>query len=253
MIEEEREHVFMESYRYLAGIYDSCMYDVDYAAWYSYIKSLLDAHEVSGDVIETACGTGNITQFLAKDYEVIAVDSSEEMLSVAREKLKSRGLDAVFACSDMADFEREKGCLAVVCAMDGVNYLTNGPDAFFRAAYGNLKPGGVLLFDISSEYKLKETIGDGMFCDVSDDASYIWMNEFKSGILTMDITLFIKNDRGSYDRFDEIHEQRAYSTEEITESLEKAGFKDIKAYGFMTTDEPEADAGRIQFAAVREQ
>ncbi len=242
----------MESYRYLAEIYDSCMYDVDYAGWYSYIKKLMDMYEVSGEVIETACGTGNITQFLAEDYDVIAVDRSEEMLSCAREKLRRRGLDAVFVCSDMAGFEREKGSSAVVCAMDGVNYLTSGPDAFFRAAYGNLKSGGVLLFDISSEYKLKCIIGDDMFCDVSDDASYIWTNEFRDGILTMDITMFMRNASGTYDRFDEIHEQRAYSAEEITACLARAGFRDINAYGFMTEERPGKDAERIQFTAVRE-
>ena len=78
----------MESYRYLAGIYDMCLYDVDYEEWYRYIKGLLDECGVSGDVIETACGTGNLTQYLARDYDVIAVDRSEEMLSQAREKLR---------------------------------------------------------------------------------------------------------------------------------------------------------------------
>ena len=248
----ESGDILMESYRYLAGIYDMCLYDVDYEEWYRYIKGLLDECGVSGDVIETACGTGNLTQYLARDYDVIAVDRSEEMLSQAREKLRKQGKDAVFVCCDMAEFEREKGSPAVVCAMDGVNYLTEGTDGFFRAVYGNLRPGGVFLFDISSEYKLKDMIGDEMFCDVSDDASYIWMNEFKSGILTMDITMFIKNEQGSYDRFDEIHEQRAYSAEEIRKSLIKAGFKDIKAYGFMTREAPSETSERIQFAAVRE-
>lgn len=242
----------MESYRYLADIYDSCMYDVDYAEWYSYIKKLLDLLSVSGEVVETACGTGNITQYLARDFDVIAVDRSEEMLSVAREKLKKQGLDAVFVCSDMAEFTREKKSSAVICAMDGVNYLKDGADGFFRAAYGNLKPGGAILFDISSGYKLRNIIGDGIFCDVSDDASYIWMNEYDGGLLKMDITMFIKNAAGSYDRFDEIHEQRAYSIKEITEGLEKAGFRDIKAYGFLTEEAPGKDAGRIQFTAVRE-
>ena len=126
----------MESYRYLAEIYDSCMYDVDYAGWYAYIKRMLSAHEVRGEVIETACGTGNITRFLARDYDVVAVDKSEEMLRTAREKLRKQGTDAVFVCAGMEEFDRGRGSSAVVCAMDGVNYLTEGTDEFFRRAYG---------------------------------------------------------------------------------------------------------------------
>ena len=217
----------MESYRYLAEIYDACMYDVDYDEWYSYIRAILDMHGVKGEVIETACGTGNITCRLASDYDVIAVDSSSEMLSVAREKLKRRGLDAVFVCSDMSSFERGRECSAVVSAMDGVNYLVDGPSQFFRSAYDNLRPGGVLTFDISSEYKLRELIGNDFFCDVSDDASYIWMNEFEENILNMDITMFIRNESGLFERFDEIHRQRAFSADEIEKELENAGFSDI--------------------------
>lgn len=241
----------MQSYKYLASIYDECMYDVEYSEWYNYIKSLLDENNVQGEVLETACGTGNITQFLAKDYDVVAADISEEMLNIATEKLMQSGRKARFITADMSDFRRDKKFGAVVSAMDGVNYLTENASDFFACAYENLKPGGVLLFDISSAYKLSEVIGNEFFYDDGEDVTYLWTNEFAKPLLYMNITMFIKQQTKEYLRYDEQHVQRAYEKEEIISMLEKAGFNEIKVYGFLTKDAPASDAQRLQFIAKK--
>ena len=239
------------SYKYLASVYDKCMYDIDYGEWYVYIKRMLDKYGADGEIIETACGTGNITRYLAKDYDVIAVDKSEEMLLEARSKLAASGRRARLVCADMSQFCRDKKCSAVVCAMDGVNYLVDGVLPFFESAFYNLADGGVLVFDISSEYKLSRVIGDDFFYDDGEDVTYLWTNEFKNGLLYMNITMFIKQDDGRYIRRDEQHVQRAFKEKEIVSLLEKAGFVDICAYGFMSELPPAKDAQRIQFIAKK--
>lgn len=235
----------MEAYRYLAKIYDDCMFDVDYSAWYGYIKSILDEYGTVGEILEMGCGTGNITQYLARDFDVIAADCSSEMLDIARTKARAR-----FVCADMNDFRRDKKCSAVVSAMDAVNYLTEGPEKFFSCACENLSPGGVLLFDISSEYKLRHFISDDMFFDDSDEYTYLWTNELDGSILKMNITMFIP-DGDVYRRFDEQHKQRIYTESELISALEKAGFSMVKVYDFLSRGNPGPESERLQFVAVK--
>ena len=81
----------MNSYRYLAKVYDSLMYDVDIPAWSSYVCMLLRTGGIlpRARILETACGTGNITLSLARaGYDVVALDTSEDMLREAQEKLR---------------------------------------------------------------------------------------------------------------------------------------------------------------------
>ena len=78
------------------------------------------------------------------------------MLAAAQEKMRRMGLRIPFVQQDMRALRTHRKMDAVVCCCDGVNYLT-GPDdlgAFFRSAHACLRDGGLLLFDVSSAYKL---------------------------------------------------------------------------------------------------
>ena len=77
----------MEIYNHFAYIYDVLMDDVDYSGWVDYIERILKIYGVKPARIDLACGTGNITIMLkARGYDVIGIDQSEDMLSVAKDK-----------------------------------------------------------------------------------------------------------------------------------------------------------------------
>lgn len=240
-----------EQYEKLAAVYDSFMYDVSYAEWAEYISRMMTGVAV----LEYACGTGGLTlELCARGFDVLGVDISEDMLDVAAQKLRKNAYDVKLACADMTDFTLNKQAGCAVCACDGVNYITEREalERFFRNVYKNIAAGGAFLFDISSAYKLREVLADEFFYDDSDEGTLFWQNDFdaQSGLLTMDISLFVP--RGDvHIRYDERHVQRAWTEEEIKAALKKAGFKDIKAFGFMTEEGPEADCERIQFSAVK--
>ena len=246
-----------KQYQALASVYDALMYDIGYDEWSDYIIRLLgDSGVESGArLLEYACGTGNITLPLARrGYRVTAVDISEEMLLRAQEKTRKGALQIKYACSDMSIFELNKPMRAAVCACDGVNYILDNDSlgSFFKKAYHNLEQGGVLLFDISSAYKLQYVLGNEFYFDDGDRETYFWQNAYdeKEGLLTMDITLFVEEE-GVYKRFDERHVQRAWRIEELTSGLQDAGFTDVRAYAFLSMDPPTKESDRIQFAATR--
>ena len=78
----------MEAYSEFAQVYDIFMEDVPYKEWGAYVISLLKDHGIEeGLVLELGCGTGNITIQLAdRGYDMIGIDNSQEMLTVAMEK-----------------------------------------------------------------------------------------------------------------------------------------------------------------------
>ena len=239
----------MNSYQYLAEIYDAFLYDTDYAKWAAYLQTLLRDRGVhpGAQLLECACGTGNLTQYLCKKYDVIALDKMPQMLELARTKPMG---NTCFVCADMAEFVRENKAQAVVCAMDGVNYLKDAKP-FFRCAYQNLLPGGTLLFDISTAYKLQEVIGSEVFFEDADEATLLWTNACRNDCTIMNITLFLPQESGLYERRDEQHVQYIHTVQELKADLEACGFCEIHAYGFGTTDTPKKTEQRIQFCAKR--
>ncbi len=241
----------MNMYGKFAKLYDDLMRDVDYDAWAAYLRTLLPD---CGQVVDCACGTGEIALRLRKaGYAVTGIDISREMLSIAQEKARAAGQSIPFACMDMRRLQLHKPVDAIVCACDGVNYLASRADAqtFFAAAYACLRPGGRLLFDISSRYKLSTVLGCNTFAEDGETEAYIWKNCYdpESKLLEMRLTFFAKEGEG-YARFCETHIQRAHSQTEILHALSGAGFTAV-AYAAFTLDAPQADTERIQFAAVR--
>ena len=243
-------------YGSFAQLYDSLMSDVDYDAWTDYIISLIREHTDGTHVAECACGTGAITIRLKKSgFCVSGFDISEQMLMQASEKARQAGLMIPFVQMDMRELTLHRPHDAVVCACDGVNYLTGRADLgqFFESAYSSLRHGGVLLFDISSEYKLRKILGANIFSHDDDTCTYIWRNMYddKSHLLEMLLTFFIPCGDGSYTRFDERHVQMAHTEQDIKAALENAGFCDVRAYSFLTRKAAAYDTERIQFTAIR--
>ena len=82
----------MEAYTSFAQVYDLFQDNIPYGEWADYLKSLLNEYGVKdGLVLDLGCGTGSITELLAKaGYDMIGVDNSEDMLEIAMDK---RGAD----------------------------------------------------------------------------------------------------------------------------------------------------------------
>ena len=244
-----------------ATLYDRLMRDVDYDAWAAYVLALVDAFlpEASGGVrtaIDCACGTGELTtRFCRAGYRVVGVDLSEDMLRVAQQKARMQGLQIPFVQEDMRELSAHRPVDLVAACCDGVNYLDSAEDAgrFFTAANRALKPGGLLLFDVSSEYKLARVLDGETYGEAGDDFAYLWQNVFdeQSRLLAMDLTFFVR-DGARYRRFDETHIQRAHTDAELQMELIRAGFSVCGKYDAFTRNPPRADSERIQWAAKKQ-
>ena len=206
----------MSSYSVLAKYYDRLMGDFDYDAYVEFIKDKL-----SGEGADIACGSGEITVRLAKaGCRMTGIDLSEEMLNVARDKARREGLDVKWVRQDIVQLELAHKVDFVTAVCDGFNYVPqNRLGAVLDRIRANLKEGGTLVFDVSSEYKLRNILADNLFCEDYDDVTYIWQNTLKRDCVDMDVDFFEKTQSGLYRRVEETHRQFIHTQEKIESIL----------------------------------
>ncbi len=245
-----------DSYSGFAYIYDRLMQDIDYDAWVDYIEAIFDRCGVTPKlVLELACGTGNICCRMAqRGYDMIGIDLSQDMLNIAVPKAEEKDLDILYLQQDMREFELYGTVDAVLCLIDSVNYITQEKDLIqvFKLVRNYLNPGGLFIFDINSAHKLKEIIGSNTFVVNEDDIFYVWENNYdeKDEICEFFLTFFVKEGR-KYNRIDEYHREKAYSTCVIKDCLKKAGLYLVDIYEPFSFQKPMEKSERIFFVAQR--
>ena len=243
----------MNSYNDLAYIYDSLMHaDINYEEWADYIENLFDRYGVSPSLVcDLACGTGNMTIPLAKrGYDMTGVDISSDMLNAAREKSPE---NILYLNQSITKLDLFGTMGAFLCMIDGFNYILSPQlliESLKRIKNCFMDKDAVLIFDISTRYKLKNVIGDNTFVHSDKDVFYTWQNryiEYKN-LSDMMLTFFTKKKSG-YQRFEERHLQRAYTEEEMRYILKKAGFTSVDTYDELTFKKPRKKSERIVFVA----
>ena len=256
---------FSEGYKAIARVYDKLNAEIDYEAWCGFIEACFDRFLPNRPelVLDLACGTGRMTSLLtARGYDMIGVDGSEEMLSVAYERALSDDDEQelakrpMYLLQDMRRFELYGTVGAVVCCLDSLNYLTGEGDLSecFRCVHNYLDPDGVFLFDVNTPYKFETVYGNNAYIleDVVDGAAVYcgWQNEYdkESRLCGFYLSLFEERD-GVYVREDEEQHERCYTMEEITAALAENGFALLGVYRDFDFSAPTEDTERWYFAA----
>lgn len=245
-------------YQEFAHVYDEFMEVISYTEWADYIEAIWNKHQCKPElVLDLACGTGGLAVELSKrGYDMIGSDLSVDMLEEAREKVIEEQQNVLFLQQDMREFELYGTVQSIICTCDSLNYLLKLEDVekVFQLVDNYLDPEGLFVFDINTEYKYKEILSDNVFADTYEDAAFIWQNEYdaEQKINEYMVTFFIEEDEGRYQRYEELHMQKAYCIQEIRQCIEKAGLKLEAVYDGMTLNEPHDQSERLCFV-VREQ
>jgi SAM-dependent methyltransferase len=232
------------------------MEDAPYDGWTDYIQAIWQRHGIKPElVLDLACGTGSITgRLAAKGYDLIGIDRSAEMLMAAQEK-QPGGRPILYLCQDMRAFELFGTVDAAVCICDGMNYLTEDGDLLtvLKLMRNYLNPGGYFIFDLNTQYKFSEILSENSFSEIRENEAYIWENYYDAAkkINEYRATFFVKSKNGRYERFDEVHYERAYAIEEVTETIAAAGLTLAAVYDNLTFDPPRVESERVFFVVRR--
>lgn len=104
------------------------------------ILEKLNEEDNLGKLIELGCGTGYFTKALSdKSESIISTDISEEMLSIAREKLK----EIEFQAMDCQDCKFDEGTFDTVFM--GLVLLFTEPEKALKESRRILKHGGLII------------------------------------------------------------------------------------------------------------
>lgn len=239
----------LKQYAALGSWFESLNEDCGYEQWSQYLIRKLSALGVGLKGVDIGCGNGYFTRALCRaGYDVCGVDVSAEMLSVARQKAAKEGLGCEFFLGDITKLKLTEKVGFAVAVNDCLNYVPrNRLKQAFVKVYSCLNRGGAFLFDVSSEYKIRQILGDNMFGEDGDEISYLWFNRGTDDGVVMDLTFFVKGVDGRYTRYDEQHRQYAHSEEDVAAALKEAGFSQVSSEGHLGGEKKE----RIQFIAVK--
>lgn len=245
----------MDAYTSFARVYDTFMDNIPYEEWAVYLTGLLNEYGVNdGLVLDLGCGTGNMTELLAKEgYDMIGVDNAEEMLEIAMEKREKSGYDILYLLQDMREFELYGTVRAVVSVCDSVNYIDEEEDLteVFRLVNNYLDPGGVFIFDFNTLYKYREILGDRTIAENREDCSFIWDNYYyeEERINEYELSIFIREKENLFRRYEETHFQRGYTLDEMIRMIKDSGLEFVTAYDAFTREAPKEDSERIYVIA----
>ncbi len=220
------------SYGIFSSVYDILTDNVEYEKIANKICSLLFQNGINGGLLlDLGCGTGTLAFLLEeKGFEVIGVDPSEDMLSVANEKKYDLGSKAMFLCQSGEELDLYGTVDCAVCCLDTLNHiegLEKIEETFKRLSlFMNL--GGVLIFDINTPFKHKSILGDNTFVYDMDEVYCVWQNSFdgEANATQIDLDFFIKNeDNEDFSRFSESFKEYSYPLCDILKTVEGCGFE----------------------------
>ena len=241
-------------YDNFCGIYDRLIgEDINYHQICDFIQNIFDIYGISPELVaDLACGTGSVTCLMQeRGYDMIGIDRSVGMLDIARKK----NPDILYLNQDMRTLDLYGTVGAALCMTDGFNYIISDRELFgiFKRLFTCfLDHGGVLIFDISSQYKLEHTLGNNTFVYDSGGIFYVWENRYfpKKQLCDININFFTRNKKG-YSRVCERQLQRARSIDRVTALLLNAGFTNINCYSSCNFALPETKSQRLWFTAQK--
>ena len=246
---ESRRPPTVRPYEALASVYDLVMDHVDYEEWAAYIRSLLaDFHAEPETVLEMGCGTGSFALEFDRllDCTYHATDGSPEMIRVAREKASLFGADVEFSVAQFSSLDPEPAYDLILLLYDGVNYLLTASEIekTFRRVLSALRPKGMFIFDQSTPANSVNN------ADVFEDsgkgghASYVRRSRFdvETGLHHTSFDLVIEGEA-----YREHHVQRAYTVEEMTDIIRRAGFEVVESFEDFTRTPASSASERVQW------
>ncbi len=180
-------------------------------------------------VLDLCCGTGQITQWLAREgYKVTGLDGSRQMLEHAQKNAP----DSIFLCRDIRDFKIINMFHAALCTFDSINHVMTPQELtnVFNNVYGALRGGGLFVFDVNTDEGFKARWKGTMSIVAKDHvlaAEPTYDPKRREGRYAF---ATFRRDRRRWNRTDVVIMERAYTQVEIEKRLAKSLFKSIRAY-----------------------
>lgn len=238
-------------YSAFAEFYDSLTDNISYDEIGEYYNRLNEKFcGIKGILLDLACGTGSLSVVFSRmGYDVIGVDISPEMLSIAVSK-EHDGIE--YLCQSMTELDMFGTIDGTVCSLDSINHLESIDDV--RTAFGKVSlfsnRGALFMFDVNTPYKHEHILGNNTFIYETEQVYCVWQNETENGVTDICLDFFTEDkESGLYDRYSDDFTERAYPIDTLHKMLADAGFEVCACYEYLTENEPTAESEKVTFVA----
>ena len=185
-------------------------------------------------VLEVACGTGSHTKLLVeRGYEVTGVDISEDMLRIARSKVKG---NARFIRGDMRDLDAvvDGEYDAAVCLFSSISYNLTMPDLrrTVQELYDHLAEPGVMVFDTHFTKRgfMDGHRGEDVFDDGRVIGARLSVSKREGDVGQVSFSYLIKDGPKTIVLRDDVHRLGLYDHEDFLRTMREVGFVRTGAY-----------------------
>ena len=247
-------------YGVFAQYYDALTKNVQYAARAEQLDRLIRKHQrpdmPDRILLDLACGTGSLSEAFARlQYDVIGIDSSEDMLNEALDKKYDSGLPVQYLRQDMRKLDLFGTISVTVCALDSLNHLASAEDIRRVFARVNLfsNPGALFLFDVNTAYKHRAVLGEQCFVYELPEAVCIWQNHTDLNApelpVTIQLDFFSQIEGRRYVRDTECFTERYYAEDVLKALLHETGFTLLELLDGDTFSAPQPETQRLLYIA----
>ncbi|MFT4343347.1 MAG: class I SAM-dependent DNA methyltransferase [Candidatus Woesearchaeota archaeon] len=215
-------------YNKVAEIYD-LMYTketgYDHKAQVKWVDDFRKKLGLPKDILDVACGTGiHLMYFKKLGYKVKGIDASQEMLKIAKKRLKNVPLKKDF----FENFILEKEVPIITSYFNAISYNTNVKKlkSTFKSIYKNLSKDGIFVFDLFCNEKPKEVFMVKKFESGKFKMSRTFIGKPTSKGFKSTMYYVISNGKSSK-IISETSFRGAFSEKQIMHALKSTGFKVI--------------------------
>lgn len=221
-------------YEKFAKYYDKLYKSKDYLKEITFADKIIKKciKDKRKNLLDVACGTGNHTLlFKRMGYVTAGIDSSSEMLRIARKKNKL----IEFIKADMKNFSLKNNFDVIICLFASINYLENYNDIkeTLTNFYNQLKNKGIVIFDLGINNKnLEKYMNKEPTYYLNKNLKIVRFTQYfyktNSKFLTKKIFMFVK-DKNKIDF--SINESRMLLIDinKVRKMMQKIGFE-VKIY-----------------------
>lgn len=178
----------MVAYERFAAFYDVVMDDPGPRA--ARVNAAMDRFRPGADtLLELACGTGSILARMETDAQLTGLDSSPEMLALAKAKVPGAHLVE----GDMASFDLGRRFDVIACVFDSVNHLLDVGSwaSLFACVHAHLSDGGLFVLDVN-------TVGE--LARLGEEPP--WVYDFDGGTAIIDVMFALSPDGAAVTEWD---------------------------------------------------
>ena len=219
-------------YDLLARVYDTHDHFDIAAGFAGALAPFVRARPRGTWVLDLACGTGLLAERLGRArVPVIGVDSSREMLAIARRRCRALRDRVRFRRANLLTFRVSEPCTVAAACGDVMNHMLTRAVLVrvLRQARANLQPGGVLVFEAHNrfayehywnghDYWMDGPGGDLAMCCEWDE---------RRRRATVRMIGYARNGKG-WERVETTLVERYHTDGELRAALREAGFAKIE-------------------------